>query len=245
MPARTDEVWKTSAVASTYLEGVRGAIPLAQEQLDVMLRLLAAGGRPLRDFLDLGCGDGALAGTIFERFPQARGVLVDFSEPMLDAARTRFARQSYAVRCANADYGTASWTASAGAFGPFDAIVSGYSIHHQPNSRKREVYREVFGLLAPSGLFLNLEHVASASPWVESVHDALFLDQLERHHPGRSRAEVEKTYYARPDKAANILAPVEAQCQWLREIGYTDVDCYLKVFELAVFGGRKPPAGAA
>jgi hypothetical protein len=30
----------------------------------------------------------------------------------------------------------------------------------------------------------------------------------------------------------------------LREIGYTDVDCYLKVFELAVFGGRKP-AGAA
>jgi len=25
----------------------------------------------------------------------------------------------------------------------------------------------------------------------------------------------------RPDKAANILAPVEAQCQWLREIGYT------------------------
>jgi len=240
MPAHTDEVWKTSAVASAYLEGVRAAIPLAQEQLDVMLRLLEAGGRPVRDFLDLGCGDGALV----ERFPQARGVLVDFSEPMLEAAGNRFARQSYAVRCANADYGAASWIASADARGPFDAIVSGYSIHHQPDGRKREVYREIFGLLAPGGLFLNLEHVASASPWVESMHDALFLDHLERHHRDRSRAEVEKTYYARPDKAANILAPVEAQCQWLREIGYTDVDCYLKVFELAVFGGRKP-AGAA
>jgi hypothetical protein len=79
---------------------------------------------------------------------------------------------------------------------------------------------------------------------VESVHDGLFLDCLERHHAGRSRSEIEKTYYARLDKAANILAPVEAQCQWLREIGYTDVDCYLKVFELAVFGGRKPAAGA-
>jgi len=74
------------------------------------------------------------------------------------------------------------------------------------------------------------------------MHDALFLDHLERHHRDRSRAEVEKTYYARPDKAANILAPVEAQCQWLREIGYTDVDCYLKVFELAVFGGASRPA---
>ena len=40
--------------------------------------------------------------------------------------------------------------------------------------------------------------------------------------------------------AANILAPVEVQCQWLREIGFTDVDCYLKMFEVAVFGGRRP-----
>jgi ubiquinone/menaquinone biosynthesis C-methylase UbiE len=242
MPARADEVWKTSAVASVYLEGVRGAIPLAQEQLDVMLRLLAAGGRPVCDFLDLGCGDGALAAAIFERFPKARGVLMDFSEPMLEAARNRFAQQRYAVRRVNADYGAASWIGSADAFGPFDAIVSGYSIHHQPDSRKREVYREIFGLLAPGGLFLNLEHVASPSPWVESVHDGLFLDHLERLHRDRSRSEIEKTYYGRPDIAANILAPLETQCQWLREIGFTDVDCYLKVFELAMFGGRKPPA---
>lgn len=47
-------------------------------------------------------------------------------------------------------------------------------------------------------------------------------------------------YYYRPDKAANILTPVEDQCAWLREIGYVDVDCYLKAFELAVFGGRRP-----
>jgi ubiquinone/menaquinone biosynthesis C-methylase UbiE len=242
MPARTDEVWKTSAVTSAYLEGVRAAIPLAQEQLDAMLRLLAAGGRPVRDFLDLGCGDGALGAAIFERFPQARGVLMDFSEPMLEAARNRFAQQSCAVRCINADYGIPSWIASADANGPFDAVVSGYSIHHQTDARKREVYGEIFGLLAPGGLFLNLEHVASASPWVESVHDTLFVDHLARYHAGRSRADVEQTYYARPDKEANLLAPVETQCQWLREIGYTDVDCYLKVFELALFGGRKPVA---
>jgi hypothetical protein len=51
---------------------------------------------------------------------------------------------------------------------------------------------------------------------------------------------VARHYYDRPDKSANILAPVERQCTWLREIGFTDVDCYLKVFELAVFGGRRP-----
>ena len=34
--------------------------------------------------------------------------------------------------------------------------------------------------------------------------------------------------------------PSKQQCAWLRDIGFTDVDCYLKVFELAVFGGRRP-----
>ena len=69
---------------------------------------------------------------------------------------------------------------------------------------------------------------------------------LRRHRlappasPGQSRDEVARHYYDRPDKSANILAPVERQCTWLREIGFTDVDCYLKVFELAVFGGRRP-----
>ena len=36
------------------------------------------------------------------------------------------------------------------------------------------------------------------------------------------------------------MASVEDQCEWLREIGFADVDCFFKVFELAVFGGRKP-----
>src|SRR5450432_1972275 len=243
MPERTDAVWKTPALATVYLEGVRGAIPLARQQLEIMQRLIAACEVPVRRFLDLGSGDGVLASAVLDRFPDAQAVLVDFSTPMLDAARRRFARRDGSVRFVDADYGVASWTREiAGSVGspPFDAIVSGYSIHHQPDPRKIEIYREIFGLLAPGGIFLNVEHVLSASPWVAAVHDELFIDHLHRHHAGQSRREVAETYYERPDKAANILAPVEAQCQWLREIGFTDVDCYLKIFELAVFGGRAP-----
>jgi len=240
MRGSTDEVWKTSALVAVYLEGVRGAIPLAQEQIDIMLRLLAASGRPIRRFLDLGCGDGVLSAAIVERHPRAEAVLVDFSEPMIEAARRRFAAQSASVRFANVDYGLASWTQSVVGSGPYDAVVSGYSIHHQPDTRKREVYAEILGLLSPGGIFVNVEHVSSPSPWIESLNDDLFIDHLHRGHPGASRSDVAETYYHRPDKAANILAPVELQCQWLREIGFTDVDCYLKVFELAVFGGRRP-----
>lgn len=53
---------------------------------------------------------------------------------------------------------------------------------------------------------------------------------------------VSTNYHSRPDKLANILAPVETQCTWLRDIGFAHVDIYLKIFELALFGGLKQDA---
>ncbi len=240
MAQRTDEVWKKSSLAATYLEGVRGAIPLAAEQIDVMLRLIAASGRPVRSVLDLGCGDGILGEAILDRFPGAKVVLADFSEPMLSAARKRFAGRNAAVEFAAADYSDARWLAAIEPFVPFDAVVSGFSIHHQPDSRKREVYAEIFRLLEPGAMFINVEHVSSPTAWLTDLNDELFVDSLLRLHTGKSREEVSAEFYHRQDKSANILAPVELQCDWLREIGFSDVDCYLKIFELAVFGGRKP-----
>ncbi len=37
----------------------------------------------------------------------------------------------------------------------------------------------------------------------------------------------------------NIIAPVETQCDWLREIGFIHVYCFMKLFEIALFGGIK------
>ena len=240
MPERTDHIWKSQSLAATYLEGVRAAIPLALEQIDVMLRLVAGCGRPVGRVLDLGCGDGVLAAAIVQRVPGAEVVLADFSEPMLEAARKRFAAAGAAAHFVLADYGVPSWTEAVAEWAPYDAIVSGYYIHHQPDRRKRAVYREIFGLLNPGGVFVNIEHVSSPSQWLGSLNDAMFIDSLHRLHPNQSRDDVARLYYDRPDKDANILAPLEDQCAWLRDIGFTGVDCYLKVFELAVFGGRRP-----
>jgi SAM-dependent methyltransferase len=195
--------------------------------------------------LDLGCGDGVLGAALLEVQPGARGVFLDFSEPMLEAARRRLdggrgAGQVFVL----ADYGDRGWLEGRELSGAFDVVVSGFSIHHQDDARKRGLYGEILGLLAPGGIFLNLEHVASRSRWGEELFDDYFVDALTAYHArsggGKTRAEIVAEYMNRADKAANQLAPVEVQCDWLRELGYVEVDCYFKAFELALFGGRRP-----
>jgi SAM-dependent methyltransferase len=239
----TDEVWKLPAIVSRYLS-YRAAIPMAQEQIGVMISILKSRAQPVENFLDLGCGDGILGATLLGEYPLARGVLVDFSEPMLAQAREQL--QDYADRVVfeNLDYGSPEWVNRMRAHGPFDTIVSGYSIHHQPDARKRHVYEEIFSLLAPGGWFINIEHVSSVAKLNIDLFEQHYVSAryvIEQREGGtKTYEQLAEDYRNRPDKAANILTAAELQCEWLREIGYEEVDCYFRIYELAVFGGRKP-----
>lgn len=244
---RQDTVWQATGLADTYLDGVRGAIPFASAQIDILIRLALAAQPAATSLLDLGCGDGILGHALLDAYAGKvdTAVFADFSPRMLEVAQGHLS--GYDGLFLEIDYAQPDWAEVVAKSLPngsdgFDVIVSGFSIHHQPDERKREIYAEIYALLSPGGLFLNLEHVASASRWVEEQFEEYFIDALYRHHApnGKTRDEVAAEYYYRPDKSANILAPVELQCDWLREIGYEHVDCYFKAFELALFGGMKP-----
>lgn len=237
-----DTVWQTAELTQNYLDGVRGAIPLAQEQIALILYLARLSNPEVETFLDLGCGDGILGQAVLGQYPTAVGVFVDFSRPMLEAAEKRLAGNKQAVFI-ESDYGKEEWLSQVAPYVPFNLIVSGFSIHHQPDERKKTLYAELYDLLTPGGLFLNLEHVASHTGWGRRAFDQFFINSLYTYHRrnGRtqSKEEITRNYYDRPDKEANILALVETQCDWLREIGFKEVDCFLKIFELALFGGIK------
>jgi tRNA (cmo5U34)-methyltransferase len=239
-----DHIWKSEALGKQYLDGVRGAIPFAEEQIEMMLRLVKRECPKVRSFLDLGCGDGILGRALFSRNPDVSGVFLDFSETMIAAAMRKMKPTPYNAVFITQDYSMQAWVEAVREHSPFEVIVSGYSIHHQPDERKREIYGELFSLLSPGGLFLNLEHVASASSLIGDIFDEYFVEALCQYHSrqgtDKTRQQIADDYYHRPDKTANILAPVEEQCRWLRNLGYAHVDCFFKFFELALFGGMKP-----
>ncbi len=234
--------WQEGGVAAAFLRDVRGAIPAAAMQLELIDAILRAWCPGPGRILDLGCGDGIVGGSLLERHPGARVVFADFSEPMLEAARSRLGDDPRAT-LVRADIASPAWAAAVGGE-PFDAVVSGFVIHHQPDARKKALFREIFDRLRPGGVFVNLDQVSSPTPAVEALHHDHFIDCIHRFHAAgaapKTREEIAAAYITRPTRDENILAPVTDQCQWLRAIGFTDVDCYFKLFELAIFGGRRP-----
>jgi len=234
--------WQTKELSKIFLEGVRGAIPGADLQFEVIAKITQVWCRSPKSVLDLGCGNGILGRYLLTLFPSARGHFVDFSEPMLAAARENL-RSLPQATIGRGDFSTPQWLEGVSSHRPFDIVISGFAIHHQPDERKREIYSELFDLLSPGGVFLNLEHVASLTKAGEGLFDDFFVDHLygfhQKRNPSSTRAKVAQSYADRPDKKENVLAQVDAQCRWLREIGFSDVDCFFKIFEFALFGGRK------
>jgi SAM-dependent methyltransferase len=236
------EAWRDRAVATRFATERAAIVPESRAQIDVLLHVLRQRRRPVERVLDLGCGDGVLLDAVLAAFPGARGIALDYSEAMRELAGKRFARLRRRAQVAPVDLRDAAWAATLDE--PVDVVVSGFAIHHLPDARKRALFAEIFERLVPGGTFLDLEHVASATPGVEALHD----EAIVRFWAGARAAAgkrvdldaVRTEYHTRPDKADNILAPVDVQCAWLREIGFVDVDVFWKWFELALFGGQKP-----
>jgi tRNA (cmo5U34)-methyltransferase len=232
--------WQQEHVVAGFIDDRRKLIPLFDVQEALVRRLITRGDRQVRRFCDVGSGDGGFSELVMDAFPESTGVLVDFSEPMLAAAEKRLASRAGRWAIVRADLSTSAWRDGLPAGDRYDAVVSRLAIHHLPDERKRQLYEETYDLLAPGGIFLNWEHVETAG-LAEGLFEEFFRERLleaerEREDP-RSTEEVLRSY----DDAADddILSDPEAQCDWLREIGFEQVDTYFKLPGLAIFGGAK------
>lgn len=237
---RKDVIWQDAVTAASYHRS-RPGIPFAEDQFDLTERVLRAHGIEVSRLLDLGCGDGIATQSICDCFRVTAAAMVDFSEPMLAAARERFHGSDADVRVVHGDLRGQAWHAGVEPLAPYDLVISRYAIHHLPHERKRSLYAEILRLLRPGGMFVNIEHVQSPNRHYQAAFDRMLVDGIHRlDGDHRTLAEVERAYHARQDAETNILAPVEDQCAWLRELGFVDVDIVFKALELAVFAGRRP-----
>jgi len=203
-------LWQSTEHALDYLRHA-DSIPHRVEGEATLLEFLPADAHRI---LDLGSGGGRLLSLVKSARPEAEFVALDFSPAMLEALSANFARDARVSVVAH------DMDRPLPELGRFDAVISSFAIHHVTHARKKALYREIFEVLLPGGVFCNLEHVASPTP---ALHTA-FL----------------KAIACDDEDPSNKLLDVETQLGWLRQIGFDEVDCHWKWRELALFVGQKP-----
>ena len=209
-------LWTSTDHALDYLERADSITHRTEGEAALLEFILQTALR----ILDLGTGDGRLLALVLREqakrgHPIREAVAIDFSPTMIEAAKKRFACDaSVAVVTHNLDHPLPD-------LGKFDAVISCFAIHHLVHERKRALYSEIHSLLNAGGVFCNLEHVASPTP---RLHEE-FLRGIG--------------FTVETEDPSNKLLDMETQLQWLREIGFVDVDCHWKWRELALLAGRR------
>ncbi|HTW79656.1 MAG TPA: class I SAM-dependent methyltransferase [Terracidiphilus sp.] len=205
-------LWTSAEHALDYLRRA-DSIPHRVEGERTLLEFLPFDAKRI---LDLGTGGGRLLALIKAARPGAQLVGLDFSPTMLETLHNQYAADN-SVTIVSHDFENRLPQME-----PFDAVISSFAIHHVSHERKRMLYQEIFDLLVPNGVLCNLEHVSSPSPRLHTE----FLDAIS----------------CADEDPSNKLLDFETQLQWLREIGFVDVDCHWKWRELALLVGVKPSA---
>ncbi len=206
------EEWKSIEHALNYLRNADN-IPHRTEGESALLEEMSSRSKRI---LDIGAGNGRLLDLCLSKFPKASGVALDFSPVMIEELEKKYADEKR-VKVIEFDINDTLPLD----LGKFDAVVSSFAIHHVNDKRKRQLYEEIWHILENGGTFCNLEHVSSPT---ENLH-LKFLEMI-----GQTSETEDKS---------NILLDVETQLEWLREIGFDDVDCIWKWREFALLVGKK------
>jgi tRNA (cmo5U34)-methyltransferase len=218
-----DANWKA------YDRQIRQVVPYYDHALTTMVEVIAATCPKPRLIVDLGLGTGNLSGLLLSRFPDARLVGVDLVQALIDQAEQRLAGHGDCVSLIRADVADFEFPLDC------DVVVTSFMFHHLENPLKRRLFAQVYAALRSGGCFINLDFVHSGSDLYANVFDDLRIKAM--HAQGVSGERIQTEYVTH--RALEIPVPLETQVSWLAEAGFTDVECFWKYLNLAMFGGRK------
>lgn len=217
---------------------VPGYAPILGAMLDVVL---ARANRP-REILDLGCGPGSATVAVAPGCdPRVSATLVDGSAAMLQAAAAAVRTCARVRAVVHGDF-TETPTAQR-AFVPsrYDLVLCSFALHHLADPDKRAVLERAAAALAPGGLLLLADEVATDKPggWdvVERVR-ARFIES--QRAAGRIDPAVWGIETSLPAELRLPFLPtrIEDLTSWMARAGLA-VSCPVSLFGAALLIGMK------
>jgi len=209
---------------------IRRLIPYYEQMVDALVLALPFNQSQLIRVIDLGCGTGTIARRIKDVYPQAQITCVDIAEKMLHIAQTKLG-DAGGMRYQLENFETYEFDSV------YDVAVSSLALHHLVNEDdKIKFYKKIYNCLSPGGVFYNADVILASNSrlqerymekWREYMRLQVSVEEIEQKWIPQHYDE------DHPSKLMN-------QLDWLRNMGFVEVDVVWKYYNFAVYGGCKP-----
>lgn len=222
-------------------------VPRREEQIETVCSVIPA--QPDEDFniVELGAGDGALASVVLSAFPGCRYLALDGSELMRTRLQSTSEFQAGRLQVSPFELSESEWLT--GLPTPLRCVLASLIIHHLDGDyAKKRLFSNIASHLEPGGAFIIVDLVEPASPQARASYvrqwDEGVRARIEESDEGPEAYDIFSkhrwNFYEDPDPDPyDQPSPLPAQLQWLRESGFSRVDCFWMYAGHAIFGGYK------
>ncbi|CAN5252763.1 hypothetical protein BH23CHL1_BH23CHL1_06050 [soil metagenome] len=234
----------TEADSETFILMGMVAVPSREEQVAAIAALLPFDQGAEFQVVELSSGQGLLAYTLLDCFPNSRVLALDLSVAML--AKASELLTPFLSRCELEEFDLTGvdWLDRIAAAG---GVVSSLTIHHLSGEGKRQLFQNIFDRIAPGGAFIIADLVHPQRPeanelfagaWDYSAAEQSFIE-AGTEEPYKLFLNQKWNHYRFPDDT-DTPSPLFDQLQWLSAAGFVGVDCFWMRAGHAVYGGYKP-----
>lgn len=232
--------WQEADSAS-FIELSEFVVPERQVHLDIFMQLLA--GTPnAQQVVDICCGEGRIGEALVQQFPQLEIWGLDGSDAMLEEAHRRLAGKGH-FKPLKMDIADQDWR---GQLPEVDAVFSSLAIHHLDGPGKQQLFRDVFTMLRPGGVFAVLDIVAPTHPSGVQIAAKQWDVWVSERSGGTDNAIFRKfseegwNYFSDPEPDVyDQPSSLADQLKWMQAAGFEQVDVYWMKAGHALFGGWK------
>lgn len=214
-------------IAEEYDANRRKFIPCFDDFYRSTTEFIASNMKEPGQIVDLGAGTGLLTYFWYQMFPDAKYVLVDIADEMLNVARKRF-------------QGIENISYQAGDYmdglpeGDFDTVISGLSVHHLEDADKARLFSRIYDSLPKGGLFVNYDQFcadqAEMREWFDSYWEGSLADR------GLTDKDLELW---RERRKLDRECSAKREMDMLRECGFRVVQCVYSYQKFSVIAAIK------
>ena len=223
-------------------------VPGRAEQMEALLDLIPARTDEQFTLVELASGEGALAQAILEQFHACQYVAFDGSAVMRQHMSERLTEFRDRLEIRPFELVQQEWRANLA--GNVRCVVSSLSIHHLFDEEKQQLFSELAGHLEPGGALLVADIIRPATRQIANLFAQQYDDivrkqslQLRGDLSGFEQFQQLKWNYFLHDYDSvdtnDHPSCLSDQLLWLRDAGFSVVDCFWMQAGHAIYGGYK------